>query len=272
VPGIVVASFNLHGGMDGWGRPYDAVAACAVLDADVLVLQENFAPGAGAAGGADGAGLAGRIAAGLGYEVRTCHLAEARSYGSVPGGRGFGPPPWVHRPVGLRVALARRPPKDEARRSAWDEGERGSWGVALLTRLPVLHFEELDLGQLRRDPAHRRALLVEVDTGAGGRLAVAGVHMSHLSDGSATQFRRLARALPPSPVDTVLAGDMNCWGPPLRLLMPGWRRAVRGRTWPAPRPLAQIDHVLVRPGMKVAGASVVRLGASDHRAVRVELG
>lgn len=267
MPGIVVASFNLHGGMDGWGRRYDAVAACAELDADVLVLQENFISDGGA-----GAGVAGEVAGRLGYEVRTCHLAEARWYGSVPDGRGFGPPPWVRRPVGLRVALARRPPKDDAQRAAWASGEPGSWGVALLTRLPLLRAEELDLGQLPRDPAHRRALLVEVEVeGGAGRLAVAGVHMSHLSDGSARQFRRLARALPPRGVDTVVAGDMNCWGPPLRLLMPGWRRAVRGRSWPAARPLAQIDHVLVRPGTKVAGASVVRVGASDHRAVRVKL-
>jgi endonuclease/exonuclease/phosphatase family metal-dependent hydrolase len=269
VPGIVVASFNLHGGVDGWGRAYDAVAACAQLDADVLVLQENFARGGRHAGAP--AGLAGEIAGALGYSVRTVHLAEARWYGEVADGRGFGPPPWVRRPVGLRVALARRTPRQEAGRRAWAAGERGSWGLALLSRLPLLRVEEIDLGQLRRDPAHRRALLAEVDAG-GRRLAVAGVHMSHLSDGSVAHFRRLARALPPPGVEAVVAGDMNCWGPPLRLLLPGWRRAVRGRTWPAPRPLAQLDHLLVRPSMAVAGAAVVRLGASDHRAVRVVLG
>ncbi len=43
-PSLTVASFNLHAGIDGWGRPFDVVAACRDLDADVLVLQETWTP------------------------------------------------------------------------------------------------------------------------------------------------------------------------------------------------------------------------------------
>lgn len=263
--GIVVASFNVHGGMDGWGRDWDVVAACAELDADVLVLQEDFV----AEG--DGHGVAGEVAARLGYEVRRARLAVARRFPPVEDGRGFGPPYWSHRPVGMRVVAPRRLPRSGASRRTFEAGARGDWGLAVLSRSGFRRVEEIDLGQLERDPAHRRALLVELDTGDGRALAVAGVHMSHLSDGSAVQFRRLARALPPPGVEAVVAGDMNCWGPPLRVLLPGWRRAVRGRTWPASRPLAQADHLLVRPGMRVVEASVVRVGGSDHRAVRARL-
>lgn len=266
--GIVVASFNVHGGMDGWGRDWDVVAACARLDADVLVLQEDYLPEG------DGRGVAGEVAARLGYEVRRARLAVARRFPPVEGGKGFGPPHWSRRPVGMRVVAPRRLPRSsrsEALRRAFESGERGEWGLAVLSRSPFRRVEELDLGQLQNDPARRRALLVEVDAGGGRPLAVVGVHMSHLSDGSAVQYRRLARALPPAGVEAVVAGDMNCWGPPLRVLLPGWRRAVRGRTWPAWRPLAQADHLLVRPGMRVLEASVVRVGGSDHRAVRARL-
>jgi endonuclease/exonuclease/phosphatase family metal-dependent hydrolase len=43
-PRLVVASYNVHGGVDGWGRPYDVVAECERLDPDVLVLQESWHP------------------------------------------------------------------------------------------------------------------------------------------------------------------------------------------------------------------------------------
>ena len=260
MPGIVVASFNVHSGVDGWGRPYDAASACEQLDADVLVLLEDFVP--------DGRpGLAADIAAQLGYQHRAVTIARARRFPPAAGPRrGFGPPVWARRPVGVRVALPRRA-QSARRRPAWDAYVEGDWGIAVLSRHPITRCEDIDLGQLRRDPAHRHALVVEVDAG-GARLVVAGVHMSHLSDGSLAQFRRLARALPPPGVDAVVCGDMNLWGPPLRALLPGWRRAVRGRTWPAARPLAQIDHLLVRPRLRVSEPAVVRLGASDHRAVR----
>jgi endonuclease/exonuclease/phosphatase family metal-dependent hydrolase len=257
VSGIVVASFNMHGGLDGWGRPYDAVAACRELDADILVLQENFD------------GLAAKIAGELGYEVRTVAIAEARRYPPVEGGRGWGPPAWARRPIGLRVSMTSGSRRHPERRAEWEAGERGEWGVAVLSRLAILRSEDRDLGDLPLDPAHRRALIVEVD--AGAPLVVVGVHMSHLSDGSLAQFRRLGRVLPPKGVAAVVAGDMNLWGPPLRLLLPGWRRAVHGRTWPAYRPLAQVDHLLVRPQMEVSEPSVQHLGASDHRAVRVRI-
>jgi len=64
---------------------------------------------------------------------------------------------------------------------------------------------------------------------------------------------------------------MNLWGPPLSLLLPGWRRAVRGRTWPAWRPHSQPDHIFVNEAVAVGGSSVVRAGNSDHRAVRAIL-
>ena len=39
---LSIANYNMHCGMDGWGRPYDYVAAIASLDADVIVLEEAW--------------------------------------------------------------------------------------------------------------------------------------------------------------------------------------------------------------------------------------
>ena len=49
---LSIANFNMHCGMDGWGRPYDYVAAIASLDADVIVLEEAWTP---SGDGGDGA-------------------------------------------------------------------------------------------------------------------------------------------------------------------------------------------------------------------------
>ena len=37
-----VASFNVHAGIDGWGRRFDAVAACDDIGADILVVEEDW--------------------------------------------------------------------------------------------------------------------------------------------------------------------------------------------------------------------------------------
>jgi endonuclease/exonuclease/phosphatase family metal-dependent hydrolase len=114
-------------------------------------------------------------------------------------------------------------------------------------------------------------MAVEVDIG-GRPLRVIGLHLSHLSHGSIVQLRALHRliAVPDSP--GVLVGDMNMWGPPLSLLMPGWSRVVRGATWPAWRPVAQLDHILVTGGVRTLGSGqVVRVPGSDHLPVRARV-
>jgi len=42
----------------------------------------------------------------------------------------------------------------------------GSWGIAILSRLPVLKSEVIELGRLPRDPARRAALLATVESGS----------------------------------------------------------------------------------------------------------
>ncbi len=278
MPELVVASFNVHAGVDGWGRPHDVVGACRRIDADVLILQESWDPDSGTS-------VARSVADALGYTVE--ELVVARGWlASGHGGasRRWGPRFRLRRTRALLLDGRHRrdqrggtndgahggPPRSVSRGSAARRWQHGSWGVAVLSRLPVRTVRRIDLGKLRRDRGRRGALQVHVDAG-GTEVVVVGTHLSHLSHGSPVQFRRLARALAGLVGPAVLAGDMNLWGPPVSVLLPGWRRAVRGRTWPAWRRLAQPDHVLVAGRVRVLDGTVLHDGGSDHLPVRCRL-
>jgi len=259
-----VASFNVHGGVDGYGRPFDVVAACRKLDADVLVLQETWTPSVGEA-------LAPTVADELGYRLEELPMTRARLC-SAPAASvsptAWGPAVVQRGPYGLRVGEPRRPPRRTPRRSL--PSVSGVWGLAVLCRVPVRQVTTIDLGQLRRDPARRGAIAFDLDLDAP--LRVVGTHLSHLSHGSVLQLATLRRRLGEDERPTVLAGDMNMWGPLLTSLLPGWSRVVRGRTWPAWRPLAQLDHLLVAGGVRpVEEGQVVALAGSDHLPVRARL-
>ena len=144
--------------------------------------------------------------------------------------------------------------------------QHGRWGVALLARVACRDPRVLDLGKLRRDPAGRAAVRCTTDLD-GQELVVHGTHMSHITHLSPAQYRRLARLLPPLDTPSLLAGDMNMWGPPASSFFRGWRRAVVGRTWPAHRPHSQLDHILVTPAVTVVDARVASASGSDHRPV-----
>ena len=134
----------------------------------------------------------------------------------------------------------------------------GTFGLAVLTRVPVSQREVIPLGQLKTDPSRRLAIASTVPVGDGS-MTVIGTHMSHLSNGSVLQLRSLHRLITDPARPAVLTGDMNLWGPPLSALLPGWSRIVRGRTWPAWRPVAQLDHILVTAGVRQLGAGRVTL-------------
>lgn len=275
-PDLTVASFNVHSGVDGWGRRFDVTEVCARLDADVIVLQESWTP-------EGGRGMAEEISDQLGYE--SCEFTSAT--GRLSGPHPHPGPKWKppsRRFDGPRVVLP-----DQTRAAAktdtstpsptwpanrrWPHGtgsERGTWSVAVLSRLAVVSHETIDLGQLKHDNAWRGVLRVDVETKAG-TVALFGTHMSHLSRGSPLQFRRLRKILEAVELPAVLAGDMNLWGPPTVAQLPGWHRAVRGRTWPAWWPHSQPDHILMRDPCRVLGSEVIGASGSDHRPIRAAI-
>jgi endonuclease/exonuclease/phosphatase family metal-dependent hydrolase len=259
---LTLATFNIHLGVDGWGRPFDVVGECRNLDADLLIMQESWAPD-------DGSPSTATVVAGqLGYSVvADVGLAHGRLFDPhVTASARWGPPigPWR---TSFRL-------DDEHWRLSPDRaGSRyvdGTWGLAMLSRLPVHRSTVIPLKKLRRDAARRVVIGCDIEL-EGGPLAVFGTHMSHITHGSHAQYRLLRDLLPPPASASVLAGDMNLWGPPVNSYLRGWRRAVTVRTWPAFRPHSQLDHVLITPPVSVLDARAGAFAGSDHLPVVVTL-
>lgn len=267
---LTVANFNMHCGIDGWGRPFDFVGACASLEADVLMLEETWNPD-----DAREDGQAHVVARALGYEVFTCALAEGRRIRAQPSQSDS----WMPRPAmanrnkSLYFHSVRPLSEGTVALARYQEAEPGTLEIAILVRgdAVVDGTRTLHLPQLGRDQIRRAALVVDVTVG-GHPLSLAGTHMSHIHMGSYRHWmalrKRLATEARP---ETVLAGDMNLWGPPVNSFFPAWRRAVTGRTWPSQHPHSQVDHVLITPPLSVVEARVVDRSGSDHRPVVVTL-
>lgn len=234
---VSLASMNLHCGRSGDGTPYSVRDALAALDADVVVVQENWRP-------VGERSLAEVAAAECGYSSYT-------EVGMVSGSLGA-----------LGVV-----PGDHA---------TGTWGMAVMSRSPWAAIGSLALGAAPGDVVGgRRALTVEVPV-EGGLLRVVGTHLTHRLMHGPAQLRRLLRGLEGldgeagRAVPTVIAGDLNMCRPTVYLAR-GFRPALRGRSWPAHRPIAQIDHILAGPGVAATAASVGPDLGSDHRPVRAML-
>ena len=243
MPDFTIVSFNSHAGLqarrNGVCEPYDLAEVLRGFDADVIVLQESWSP--------DGDDAAVRaVASELGATLFEKPFGRAKL------------DPWPHIPREHRSAT-------------------GVVGIAILSHLPALLVGQLAVGRVAGDPTPERGgLHVQLDVG-GTPVELVGVHLSsRLPYGPPVQLRRLAPQLPPPDRPTIVAGDCNFWGPGVLGFLSGtgpkgWRRAVRGRTWPASRPHSQIDHVLVRGGIESLGGEVLPAVGSDHRPVRARL-
>jgi endonuclease/exonuclease/phosphatase family metal-dependent hydrolase len=154
--------------------------------------------------------------------------------------------------------------------------ERGDYGNALLTALPVLATRALDLSVPGREP--RGALDVTLQTEEGALRVLA----THLGLGRRERRQQIHRLLEQieraSELPLVLLGDMNEWLPAARSLR--WLHARLGRapgppTFPARRPALALDRIWVSPGLRLRSlrvhASPLARVASDHLPVRAEL-
>jgi endonuclease/exonuclease/phosphatase family metal-dependent hydrolase len=225
---VTIASLNMHGGVSRRGEPFDVEAACHHLKADVIALQETWRP----VGQPDPLDAAARA---FGAQVKHAGLAVRTDLASLR--------------VGPGTAL-------------------GTWGLAVLTTLPVTGYEVVGLGKAPCDRIHRAAQVVTVTTPGGTALRVVNVHLTHRFT-SPVQLRRLIRHLAGAgPV--VIVGDLNMpraatWA------AAGHSRAVRGRTYPAHRPLVQLDHVLTGPGVTGVAGEVAQGVGSDHLPIMVQI-
>jgi endonuclease/exonuclease/phosphatase family metal-dependent hydrolase len=151
------------------------------------------------------------------------------------------------------------------------------YGNALLSRLPVLALDRVDLSLPRREP--RGALNLELDW-VGRRIQVVATHLGLRPGERRRQVRRLLALFEPGRADAaVLLGDLNewlLWGRPLRWLrrrFPGVRRSPA--TYPARMPLLALDRIWVHPPgaltrIETHDSELSRL-ASDHLPLTAEL-
>jgi endonuclease/exonuclease/phosphatase family metal-dependent hydrolase len=239
MPELTIASFNCHAGLQarrhGVCEPYDLDAVLLGIEADVIVVQESWTPDGGTA---------------------AIHRVAA-----VTGATAFE----------LQFGRARLDPWPQIRR---DGSGHGNVGLAILSRIPAELRGRLAVGTVPGDPTPERGgLHVALDVD-GTEVDLVGVHLtSRLPYGPPIQLRRLHHQLPDGGRPAIVAGDCNFWGPGVQTFMPGWKRTVRGRTWPASRPHSQIDHILVRTGdrTEVLEQAVLPAVGSDHRPVRATL-
>jgi endonuclease/exonuclease/phosphatase family metal-dependent hydrolase len=259
---VRVATFNLHAGVDGWGRPTRVLEVVKELNADLLVLPELWRAD-------DGPDFYEDLSTSLAMTGAFVPLAKGERVTSGAGSSSW--QPLLAHFVGERGLFFgehRKLTKDQlANRALLEHVERGTWGLGLLTRLPVEDVSVIPLGRLPREKVNRAVIVARLNDGTRPFYALA-VHGAHISHGSYRQYRRIntiVASLEPG-VPVVVAGDFNCWRPLLRVLFPGWRTLARGRTWPSQRPHSQIDHILGR-GPWVSERSFTRDGGSDHLAL-----
>jgi endonuclease/exonuclease/phosphatase family metal-dependent hydrolase len=235
-----VASLNLHCGFGFYGQPFDVAAALCQLEADVICLQESWRP---VSSGWDGVAddPVAQAASKLGAEVFRVVMARWPCLG-----------------------LAGIPPSRDA----------GELAIAVLTGLPVTQYEVIELGVAPADDVPRFAQVVAVDLASGTRVRVVNTHLTHRLT-SPLQLRVLrqrlqADGLPTGCIPTIIAGDFNMPRPVADLSI-NYDATVRGKTWPASRPLVQLDHIVVDQRIKVVESQVLPSVGSDHLPVRARL-
>src|SRR6202044_3281563 len=227
---VTLASLNLHGGLTSHGEPFDVAGACHRLKADVITLQEAWRPEAEP-------DVVTSVAAALGAQVRHRGLARATS---------------------------------RARLGLGTDRGAGTWGLAVLSTLPVTGYQEIELGRAPGDRIGRAAQVLTLATPGGAALRVVNTHLTHRYS-SPVQLALLVRRLATgSPVPTVIVGDLNM-PRPATVVARGYRPVVRGRTFPADRPLIQLDHMLLRGRVAALGAEVAGPLGSDHLPIRAQL-
>lgn len=251
-----VATFNLLSGRalpEGAARPEALQAAAAELDADIVGLQEVDRRQERSAG-ADQAAL----------------VAEA-----------LGAPTWRFVPAvdGTPGASWRPASVDDGRLS-----EGPSYGVALVSRLPVLSWQVRRFGPapfglpllvpgnrgLTQVPDEPRVAVAAVVDGPAGPFTVLTAHLSFVPGWNVRQLRAISRWAAALPAPRLLLGDFNLPGGVPRVVS-GWIQLARVPTYPSWKPRVQFDHVMADRPLAVTAARAMRLAVSDHCALAVDL-
>lgn len=249
-----VVTFNIQHGRRPSGEQIDIDSfreLVAGLDADVLALQEvdHFQP---RSLGADWTALA------------------AEAMGAAD-----------HRFV---AALSGSPGATWDAATGEEQPQAAAYGIALLTRCPVVAWEVIRLPRAAapvpfRIPGHRVPRLVReeprvavaavLDT-PDGPMTVANTHLSFIPWWGRHQLRSLMRALTDVRRPLLLTGDLNM--DPFRAVRITGLHPLHGApTFPAEAPAEQLDHVLADGPLRARFGESRLLPISDHRALVVEI-
>jgi endonuclease/exonuclease/phosphatase family metal-dependent hydrolase len=167
--------------------------------------------------------------------------------------------------------------------------ERAEFGVALLSRFPIVAFHNHDLTRLSTQtagasPAPAPGFLDATIDIAGTRLRVFNTHLDYRAD-PAVRVRQVSEMLAimaGSQGPTLLFGDLNATPdaaelqPLFRRLDDLWQAAAAaggsaGLSYPALKPLKRIDYVLGSSGIRASSIRTIESIASDHRPVVADL-
>lgn len=150
------------------------------------------------------------------------------------------------------------------------------YGNALLTRLPVLRLERVDLSLPGREP--RGAIDVVVEGDSQTRIIV--THLGLRPYERRRQIEQLLEHIESGNTDAtlVLMGDLNewlTWGRPLRWLHRWFESTPAPATFPAPLPVVALDRIWVHPRNALlamsAHTTATARRASDHLPLVAEL-
>ncbi|MGC0372854.1 endonuclease/exonuclease/phosphatase family protein [Streptomyces sp. SAI-229] len=161
-------------------------------------------------------------------------------------------------------------------------GERRRFGVAVLSRHPVLAAENHEITRLSTQtpdpvPAPAPGFAEVVVDVRGAHVHVYTTHLDYRADPSVreAQVADMLGVLAADRGPKILVGDFNAEAsaPELAPLWERLRDAApdAGGTYPAADPVKRIDLVTVSPGIRVTGARTVATEASDHRPVVTDL-
>lgn len=147
--------------------------------------------------------------------------------------------------------------------------QKGRYGNAVLSRLPVADIRRHDISVANREPRGAIELTLDVK---GVDIQVIATHLGLRPGERRYQVKRLLARLGRSSADVkILLGDLNewfIWGRPLRRLRSEFGRMPGPATFPACRPVFALDRLWVKPPgvldrLSVHKSATARV-ASDH--------